>query len=244
MGHISDLVARLAQDPAAVDALRHDPEALSRSLNLDATHVTALRTVDTFSASDQPVLDHVAMRKSSTSAGVADPVAVITPVSIGVGSIDISGDTGTLRTGPTTGTFAMAETCGDELVGPASPSPSVPMMPPSTPPPRPGWTPPSVPGAGPGVAPATPTVLLSPVLPCPPPAPAGPWPPISSQPQPCPATPFTCDAGPAAISAIVGISATTAQTAITAITAIAAMRGSGCRTTCQHVEKRSREGCT
>jgi hypothetical protein len=245
---IQELVAAVAGDDSMLQNLRFDPAGLARSLSLGPEHLAALRSAERFFASERPILDGPPTTPAPPPTGRALPRAIL-PVPPSAQALVATLDTGTLHTGPTTGTYTISSSAhfSDAVVVPGPPRP-----PPPTTPPSPGLPPsprgPAVPSAPvtplpprPHPAPGAPVSPITPVSPAPGQPPVLSCPPSPGVPRPCgePTTgppELTLQAsGPAAghhacchtaITAMVAQVGTTADTALVALTAIARQRRS------------------
>ena len=231
MRKVQELIAAVTHDNAALQSLRFDPGALGLSLNLDLHHMQALDSAGQFFATEKPILDR-APSPGPAPRSVAVPSAGLIPLGL---NLVASADTGSLYTGPTTGTYTISSsaTVTARVVSPCPPA-APPAPPPASPP---GPLPPVTP-VGPPMAPSPPFPPPSPAapLPCPPVAPL-PCPPGIPAGPICPCSPsFSCPVPPqapavsghcccaTAITAIVADISVTASTAMAALSALARPR--------------------
>jgi len=243
---IQELVAAVAGDDSTLQNLRFDPASLARSLSLGPEHLAALQSAERFFASEKPILDGPATMPTPPPTGAALARAIL-PIPPSGQELVAAADTGSLHTGPTTGTYTISSSAhfADTVVVPGPPRP-----PPPTTPGGPGV--PSAPG-GPGVpsAPVTPLPPRPPTAPGGPVSPVTPVSPVPGQPaapscppspgvfrppgEPCAGPPEPTPQAPglvpghracchAAITAMVSTVGTTADTALVALTAIARQR--------------------
>ncbi len=236
MRRIRDVVAAVVASDAALRDLREDPVAFGRALNLTREHVTALRSADRFFEKEQPITD----RSGPVAAQPRVATRAFGPAPLSVTGVTVTADSGTLLTGPVTGTYTIISSASATAtpvpgippggpMGPGTPSGPVGPVAPAGPQGPAGPLGPVTPSgpvwpAGP-MGPGTPMWPGSPVAPCGPAAPAGP----AGPGEPCgpglAGAPFThgCAHGAceAAIVAIVANVSATANAAITAIVAIA-----------------------
>lgn len=237
MRRIQELVAAVAGDDSTLQNLRFDPARLARSLSLGPEHLAALHSAERFFASERPILDGPDTTPAPPPTGPVRPRALL-PIPLPRQELVATPDSGTLHTGPTTGTSTISSSAhfAEAVVvpgSPRSPSPTTPRGPagPSVPvaplPPRPH------PAPGAPVSPVAP-VSPAPGQPSAPrrfPSPGVPSPsgePFTGPPELMPQAP-----GPAAdhhacchaaITAMVATVGTTADTALVALTAIARQR--------------------
>lgn len=174
MRKVQELIAAVTRDNTALHSLRFDPAALARSMNLGLHQLQALDSAGRFFDTEKPILD------SPVPFAPAPPSRVV--LSVGIkplgGTLVASADTGSLYTGPTTGTYTISSSAHEAVVrGPGAPSapagPAIPAGPslpagPSAPTAPAGPLPPTVPVSPlPPVIPAGPTVPIVPVAPSP-----------------------------------------------------------------------------
>lgn len=231
MRRIQELVAAVAGDDSTLQNLRFDPASLARSLSLDPEHLAALHSAERFFASEKPILNDPATTPTPAPAGPG-PARVILPIPSLGQELVATADTGTLHTGPTSGTYTISSSAAfaETVPVPGPPRPSPPTTPggpagPSAPvtplPPRPH------PAPGAPVSPVAPVCPVpgQPSTPSCPPSPGGPsaGPPERTPQPPGPAADHhaCCHA---AITAMVTMVGTTADTALVALTAIARQR--------------------
>jgi len=241
---IQELVAAVAGDDSTLQNLRFDPASLARSLSLDPEHLAALHSAERFFASEKPILNDPTTTPTPAPTVPVRARAILPIPSLGQ-ELVATADTGTLHTGPTSGTYTISSSAA--FAG-TVPVPGPPRPSPPTPPGGPAG--PSAPGgpAGPS-APVTPLPPHpAPGAPVSPVAPVGPAPGQPSTPS-CPPSPGVLrppggpSAGPpertpqapgpaadhhacchAAITAMVTAVGATADTALVALTAIARQR--------------------
>ena len=197
---VRKLVEAVAHDQSALEDLRSDPATLAHSLNLSAGHLAALRSAERFFDTEAPIPDRSGGTPTSASPKRRE-TAVFTPDPGIASPLVASADTGTLLTGPLTGTFTIfssATAAADTVAAPVpAPQPSgtpaggVPSAP-ATPggPVTPGG--PTTPGGT--TTPTAPVFPAGPVTPAGPASPsapaAGPTPALGAAPCPSPAWPF------------------------------------------------------
>lgn len=259
---LASLVARLAADAGAREALMRDPEHLQQTLNAPQKLVRAMRDADRFFVTEKPILDggpRGPVKPLPPTRAVALARSLVAEGASLANTLVASADTGTLLSGPNTGTHSDTANGSMTLtdtftqtatpIGPA-PAPGIPSGPPSpaTPSPfapSPFALPPSFQPSQPAQSPQLPP---SSEVPWPVgPTPGGPEPAIPAAPtHVCPAVPtpapgvspaFPQVAIPYALNAsgcgceasIVALVALVSSTAATAITAIATISRSSKR---------------
>lgn len=230
---VRDVVAAVVASDAALRDLREDPVAFGRALELSPRSVSALRSADRFFEKEQPITD----RSGPVAAQPRVATRAFGPAPSSVTGVTVTADSGTLLTGPVTGTYTIISSASATVapvpgippggpMGPGGPAGPVGPVAPAGPQGPVGPLGPVTPSgpvrpAGP-VGPGMPMWPGSPVAPRGPAGPAGPG-------EPCgpglPEAPFThgCAHGACetAIVAIVANVSVTANAAITAIVAIA-----------------------
>jgi hypothetical protein len=253
MESVRHVIASAAGDPEAVALLQHDPEGLGRRLGLSPVHVDAMRTADRFFRTEKPILDRpVAAAVPGLGARAVRTALEQPPLTTPVA---VSSDTGTLLTGPTSGTYTVTSsaTATSTASGvPVTPPPPVPATTPQPPAPRPpaprppAPRPPGPPVPAPQPPIPAPPIPQAPVLTAPiPTAPTPGVPPsgvlVPGAPLPtAPATglgdlaspdasltgqPCTNAGDPCCTAAIAAVVANVAVTAQTAIVALSAIAG-------------------
>ena len=169
MQSVRHLIGAAVRSPETVALLQHDPETLGRTLGLAPQHVSALRTADRFFETEKPILDRPL---TAAAASVADTAFQHPPPTT---PLTVSTDTGTLLTGPSTGTYTISSSAtttatttgqqppvprapapGHVPPAPAGPSPVGPVAPTRPGVPSPGGLVPGVPTITPGTTPAAP----------------------------------------------------------------------------------------
>lgn len=236
MRKIQDLVAAVACDDSALRSLRLDPDALAQSVGLGPEHVAALWSAERFFASEGPILDRPAVTPFHAAAARPGLRAIRSPLA---SELTATADTGTLHTGPTSGTYTISSSASFPETSPPVPAPQPPPAP-GTPspvaPPSPATPPAPATPPGPAqpapTAPVAPSAPGSPVYPAPgqlptpgdakPPGAPVAGPPESPVPAPVPVGPHVCCQ--AAIAAMVAEVGSTASTALVALTALARHR--------------------
>ncbi len=178
MESVRHLIGKASRSPDAVALLQHDPEMLGETLGLDPQQVAALRSADRFFETEKPILDRPqAIEAAADSVAIAAALQQPPPTT----PLTVSTDTGTLLTGPNTGTYTLSSS--------ATTTGTTSGQPPTTPrPPAPG------PVATPAPAAPIPAGPLGPVGPMGPvaPAPGGPVPGIPNiRPGTVPTAPTT-----------------------------------------------------
>ena len=101
---VRELVAAVTRDDAALHNLRFDPAVLARTVGLDARQLSALHSAERFFATEKPIPDAAA----GVPVPAPPPPPVPGPLEFLAASLAASADTGTLLTGPTSGTYTVS----------------------------------------------------------------------------------------------------------------------------------------